>query len=81
MMQSFATTAPLVRTIVGPTDAATVCRLPDGASMMLNDEGQVLHVEYSSGSIVSRHDDFCLVQTVTGDYWYCDKLLNWHCLD
>ena len=78
-MQALAPQVPLFRTIVRPF--AVTRRLPDGSAMGLDEEGEIVQAEYSSGSIVSRHDDFCLVQTATGDYWYRDKQLCWHYLD
>ncbi len=80
-MQTLVAMPPLVRTIAISSLGSTVRKLPDGSSMVLDQQGRIVQVEYSTGSVVSCHDDFCLVQTAGGDYWYCDKLSNWHCLD
>lgn len=80
-MQRFAIQAPIVRTIVSSLTGTTVSRLPDGSAMTLNGAGQIVQAEYANGSIVIRHDWYCLVQTSAGDYWYRDKQLRWYCLD
>ena len=78
---TFAIQSPIVRTILRTDPGSTISRLPDGSTMICNDDGRIVQAEYANGAIVSRHDEYCLVQTTGGDYWYRDKHLRWHCLD
>ncbi len=55
--------------------------MPDGSKVVMNDNGEVVYVDYAEGSKVIRFRDFVICTSRTNEQWFRTSTLTWFRLD